>query len=243
MKRIRVLVVDDDEDFAQSLAMLLKSRGYEIELAYSGEEAIEKSYKQHFDITFMDVMLPGKSGVESFTEIRQFKPKAKVVMMTGFSLEEILDEAMEKGAWGIFNKPLNVKKMLEMLEKLRAEHILLVDDDPDFVNSIKILLEKNGKTVFTAKDGKEAVECACSNDIDILFLDLRIPILSGLETCLELKKTGHTIPTIIVTAYADQETEAIETLKCMSITRILRKPFDPKELLEAVGQLSNKNRN
>ena len=188
----------------------------------------------------MDVKLPGKNGVESFFEIRKIKPKAKVVMMTGYSLEQLLNQAVENGAWGILHKPINIKRMLEMLQQLGSNCILIVDDDTDFVESVKKLLESHGKIVLVARDGQQAVECIRSNGIDILILDLRMPILNGLGTYLELKKTGHTIPTIIITGYADQEKEAIETLKSMSVSGILIKPFDPKKLLEVVEGLSKK---
>jgi CheY-like chemotaxis protein len=142
VKPLRVFVVDDDQDFAESLALLIEGRGYEVELAFSGEEAIDKFRQQDFDITFMDVKLPGKDGVESFLEIRQFKPSARVVMMTGYSVEQLLEQAVEQGAWGVLNKPLDIERMLNMIEGIKPDDILIVDDDPDFVESIKNLLLK-----------------------------------------------------------------------------------------------------
>jgi CheY-like chemotaxis protein len=66
MDALRVFIVDDDQDFAESLALLIEGRGYQVEVAFSGEEAIAKFREQDFDITFMDVRLPGKNGTESF---------------------------------------------------------------------------------------------------------------------------------------------------------------------------------
>ncbi len=73
-----------------------------------------------------------------------------------------------------------------------------------------------------------------------MILDLRLPILSGLETYLELKKICHVIPTLIVTAYADKQAGDINKLRPLSVSGILRKPFDPRELLKAVERLSHK---
>ncbi len=95
---LRVFIVDDNQDFAESLALLIEGRGYDVELAFSGEEAIEKFHQQDFDITFMDVKLPGMDGVESFVEIRKFERSARVVMMTGYSVEQLLEQAVEQGA-------------------------------------------------------------------------------------------------------------------------------------------------
>ena len=71
-KPIRVFIVDDDVDFAESLALVLEENNCEVKLASSGEEAINTFKKLEFDITFMDVKMPGKNGVESFLEIRKF---------------------------------------------------------------------------------------------------------------------------------------------------------------------------
>lgn len=238
MRPLRVFVVDDDRDFAESLALLVEGRDCEVELAFSGEEAIEKFREQDFDITFMDVRLPGKDGVESFLEIRKLKPSARVVMMTGYSVEQLLEQAVEHGAWGVLDKPIDVHRVLEMIENIKPDGILIVDDDADFVESIRDLLADNSYMVCVARNGQEAIERIRANGIDILILDLRMPILSGLETYLELKRTGHAIPTLIVTAYADEEAESIEKLRSLSVSGILRKPFDPRELLEAVERLS-----
>jgi two-component system response regulator HydG len=243
MRPLRVLVVDDDQDFAASLALLMGGRGYAVELASSGEEAIAKFREQDFDVTFMDVKLPGKNGVESFMEIRKLKPAARVVMMTGYSVGQLLEQAVSQGAWGVLDKPLDILRVLNMLANIKPDGILIVDDDPDFVASIEDLLMNNGYTVFVAGDGQQAIERIRADGIDILILDLRLPILSGLETYLELKQSGHAIPTLIVTAFADQDTDDIDKLRSLSVSGILRKPFDPRELLEAVDRLSQARRN
>jgi CheY-like chemotaxis protein len=239
----RVLIVDDDPDFAESLALLIEGRECEVELAFSGQEAIEKFRQRDFDITFMDVRLPGKDGVESFIEIRKLKPSARVVMMTGYSVEQLLEQAVEQGAWGVLTKPIDVHKALKMIENIKPDGILIVDDDPDFVRSISRLLLNNGYQVCIATDGQQAIKRIRDNGIDILILDLHLPILSGLETYLELKQSGHAIPTLVVTAYADQYTDDIDKLHSLSVSGILRKPFDPRELLATIERLSLARRN
>jgi DNA-binding response OmpR family regulator len=237
MKKLKILVIDDDQDFAESLALVLEGRGYEVEVGHTGEEAIRKFRDNDFDIAFMDVKLPGKNGVESYMEIRKFKPDARVVMMTGYSVEHLLDEAVENGAWGVLHKPLDIEKFLSMIEKIQPYGILITDDDLDFVTSIKELLTSKGYSVFVATNGREAVERVLSTGIDVLILDLRMPVLNGLETYLELKRAGRAVPTIIITAFTDEETGTIERLRALSVSGVLRKPFDPKELLSAIERM------
>lgn len=235
MANTRILVVDDDQDFAEGLADILLQHGYEVELAFSGEEALEKFQKGPFDVTFMDVRLPGKNGVESFLEIRKAKPDARVIMMTGFSVEQLLEQAVENGAWAVLHKPFDPDKILKMLREIEPAGILIADDDPDTVEGICDLLENRGYKVFVARDGGEAVERVRRNGIlDVLILDLRMPVLNGLEVYLELRRTGHALPTIVITAYAKEESAALDQLQAFPVVGVLRKPFDPKDLLALV---------
>lgn len=237
-KQFNILIVDDDRDFAESMAEVLKVKGHNVELVFDGEEAMNKFLERNYDITFMDVKLPGMNGVESYIEIRKIKPEAKVVMMTGYSVPQLLEQAIENGAWAVLHKPFNMSTIFDMLDKIGRNGILIVDDDKDFLESIIGVLKGKGYYVIEAHDGKEAVEKVLGNDFQFLVLDLRLPILNGLEVYLELKKTGHNVPTIIVTAYANEERQMTETVRSLSITGILNKPFDPQSLLNLLGDFA-----
>ncbi len=234
MKPLRIFVVDDDRDFAESLADVLEPQGHTVALAFSGEEAVQRFDAEDFDITFMDVRMPGMDGVESFLEIRKMKPGAKVVMMTAYSVEQLLDKAIEEGALGVLRKPFETDDLIKMLDAIKRRGIILViDDDDDFAASVETFLTGHGYHVLVARTGEEAVEKVLANGIDLLVLDLRLPVLSGLDVYLELKNRGRALPTIIVTAYAAEEKESIDALRSMSVTGCLVKPFDPAELLAA----------
>jgi len=237
MNPIRVFIVDDDKDLAESLSIALEGSGCDVEVAHSGEEAVKIFREKDFDIAFMDVKLPGMNGVESFIEIKKMKPGAKVVMMTGYSVEQLLEQALDHGAWGILHKPIDMKQMLETLKDVGEEGVLVVDDDPDFVTITKDFLAHNGYRVFVASNGEEAIRSLHSKAIDVLILDLRMPILNGLETCLQLKKDGVFVPTIIVTAFAYEEAKALDMMCLMPFCGLLKKPFDPKDLINAINSL------
>ena len=118
MKKMKIFVVDDNQDFAEGLAEALELQGHEVNIASSGEEAIAISQKTNFDITFMDVKLPDINGVQSFLEIHKLKPNAKVVMMTGFSDKHLLDQALDNGAWGMLDKPFDMKCVTQILQDI-----------------------------------------------------------------------------------------------------------------------------
>jgi DNA-binding response OmpR family regulator len=75
-----VLIVDDDRDWAESVADLFLAYGYEVEIIANGRLAVERAGRDDFDIAFMDVQMPVMNGVDSFFEIRKLKPDARIVM-------------------------------------------------------------------------------------------------------------------------------------------------------------------
>jgi two-component system, NtrC family, response regulator HydG len=114
-KQLQILVVDDDEDNANSLAEIFEMQGHAVTTANSGRDAIRAYEHKNFDIAFMDIAMPGKNGVESFFEIRKFKPQARVYMMTGYSVEALVEQAIENGALGVLYKPVDLNKVLSLL--------------------------------------------------------------------------------------------------------------------------------
>ncbi len=115
---------------------------------------------------------------------------------------------------------------------------MVVDDDLDFTKTIGDLLRQEDFNVLVASDGKEAVDKVLANNIDILVLDLRLPIISGLDVYLQLEKLKKAIPTIIITGYPKEENKAVDQLlQKISVTGCLEKPFDLDDLLKSVEGL------
>src|ERR1700730_5227280 len=227
-----ILVVDDDKDHAESIADLLGLHGYAVDVAFSGEDAMRRFGEVDFDVTLMDVRLPGMNGVETFLQFRKIRPSAQVIMMTGFSVEQLIAQAVAGGAVDILYKPFAVDDLLDALKKVQPRGLVLVaDNDPSFVESACNFLTANGYRVDVARTGAEALDKISSNSIDCLILDLGMPVMSGLEVYLQLRKVGCLLPTILVANCAEQK-DAVE--KWLNPEQILTKPFDPVVLLTAV---------
>jgi CheY-like chemotaxis protein len=116
----KMLIVDDDQDMAESIADLVEIRGYEADLAASGPEAIAKFQERDYDIAFMDVRMPGMNGVECLLEILKLKPDANVVMMTAYSVEQLLKTALQNGAAGVLYKPFEMNEFLAQCDKRKG---------------------------------------------------------------------------------------------------------------------------
>ncbi len=232
----RVLIVDDDRDHAESLADVLEMRGHPVELAHSGEEAVERFRGAEFDLVLLDVKLPGINGVETFVELKRIRPTARVMMMTGYSLEQLIAQAIEGGALGVLYKPFAATQLLEALNQVTARGTVLVaDDDPDFVDSIVPILEAGDYELQLASSGREALAQIERRAPDCLILDLGLAVLSGPEPMARLIDTCHSVPTILVTGGYGAEAEACVAGFQTRIHGLLLKPFDPSALLAAVG--------
>ena len=231
---MRIFIVDDHRDVAEGLADVLRMHGHEVEVAHNGEQAVRIFKEQDFDIAFMDVMMPGMNGVESFLEIRKIKPDAKVVMMTGYSVTQLLDQAIENGAYGVLHKPVSMDEVLNSVERVQSHGMVLVaDDDPNFSANMVEVLKDKGYRVQVARTGKQALDTVLGGGIDILVLDLQLPVVSGLEVYMELQKRGRALPTVCVTGYVQDQAEAIDQLSSLS-AGILTKPFNTGQLLEVL---------
>ena len=230
----RILIIDDDADHAESIADILELRGYEVDLAFSGEQGVSRFRQSDFDMILLDVKLPGMNGLETLFEFQKIRPEARIIMMTGYSVEQLLAQAVENGALGVLRKPFQVEELLDALERVKPRGLVLVaDDDPDFAASIEPLLRQHGYAVEIARTGEEALEMAASDAVDCLVLDLHMPVLSGLEVYMRLKEAGRLIPTILVTGFAEEESDAISHLMPLT-SGLLIKPFNPADLVSAI---------
>lgn len=111
-----LLVVDDDGDFTDSLAELLGDYGYTVHTAFSGEEALAVIARRAFDVTVMDVSMPGRGGIDCLQAIRAADPRARVIMMTGFTRPELVQRALNEGAFGVLYKPLDIGQLIDLIE-------------------------------------------------------------------------------------------------------------------------------
>ncbi|MBC7256760.1 MAG: response regulator [Chloroflexi bacterium] len=111
----KVLVVDDDAGIRETMADILALEGYEVTLAADGEEAIAIAQRERFDVALLDIRMPKMDGVETLKILKKMAPEMRVIMITGFEVGDLADEAMEFGAEAVFRKPLDVATFLPVL--------------------------------------------------------------------------------------------------------------------------------
>jgi DNA-binding NtrC family response regulator len=109
-----ILVVDDLKSIRLTLGRILEDEGYNVVLAENGYQAIEAARQTSFALIFMDIKMPGINGVQTFREIKKINPKAAVIMMTAYSVEELVKEALDEGAYAVVYKPFDVEKIVSI---------------------------------------------------------------------------------------------------------------------------------
>ncbi len=113
MDSFRVLIVDDEADFLETLVKRLEKRGIDATGAESGELALEVMSKKLFDVVILDVKMPGgMDGIEALREMKRIQPLAEVVLLTGHASVETSIEGMKLGAFDYLLKPIKLEDLL-----------------------------------------------------------------------------------------------------------------------------------
>jgi CheY-like chemotaxis protein len=111
-----ILVVDDEQIVRDFFVDVAQSLGGNVETAEDGDVAVEKCRRRHFDIIFMDMRMPHMSGLEACKTILSFDPATKVVIMSGFAEDQMMDEAINSGAMAKISKPFELRAIVSLIE-------------------------------------------------------------------------------------------------------------------------------
>lgn len=105
---IKILIVDDDDALRTVLSDILKDKGYIIDEASSGDEAIEKVALTNYEIVLLDLVMPKMGGMDVLTEIKKISTQTKVIIITAFATVDSAVEAIKKGAVNYISKPFSI---------------------------------------------------------------------------------------------------------------------------------------
>ncbi len=121
MDKKRILVVDDDKAILRSFKDILQSEGYNVDTAETGQEALEKTDAQFFNLVLLDIKLPDIEGTELLAEIHEYRPQTMKIMVTGHASLENAVESVNLGADAYIMKPVKPKELLRVVEEKLKE--------------------------------------------------------------------------------------------------------------------------
>ena len=235
--KLHILVVDDDRRMAKTLVNIFQVKGYEVEAAHSGPEALEKVAGGRFDCVLTDIKMPEVSGVELYRAIKARQPDLPVVLMTAYSTDRLVNEGLEEGAVAVLTKPLDINALLSFFSSLgRERSIVIVDDDPKFARTLGDILRARGFAVTQIIDPHSVVERVRANG-QMVLLDMKLNSISGLEVLKEIREQHPHLPVVLVTGYRKEMAEAIEVALKIGAYTCLYKPFQIEELSQLLTEV------
>lgn len=119
MEKFKMLIVDDEQDFLETIIKRLKARKIEVTGVESGYQALEFLASHPVDVIILDVKMPGMDGIEALREIKKKNPLVEVIMLTGHASVESGIQGMQLGAFDYVMKPVALD---ELLEKVRQAY-------------------------------------------------------------------------------------------------------------------------
>lgn len=153
----RILIIDDEEHFAQVLSRSLNRIGHETRYALTQDEAIQLAKQQTFDWISLDLRLGQESGLKLISEIKLLQPQASIVILTGFASIPTAVEAIKLGAFNYLHKPATVKELINAFAEGSQDSEVVIEENPMSIERLewehiqRVLHENNGNISSTAR--------------------------------------------------------------------------------------------
>jgi DNA-binding NtrC family response regulator len=123
MAKFKVLLVDDEEEFVQSLAERLSMRELGSDTAYDGEQALSFVSREEPDVMVLDLKMPGIDGMEVLRQVKKSYPEIQVIILTGHGTKQHEDEARRLGAFDYMEKPVDIEMLVSSMKAAYKEAI------------------------------------------------------------------------------------------------------------------------
>ena len=227
------LIIEDDADFSELLALHLRQAGYQTRQCFSGQDARTALQDQIPDLITLDMQLPDISGWTLLQEIRN-DPTLRQAGILIISGQELAQVAATPGSVEYLAKPILKHRLVDAIERLknrppdRPLRILLVDDDPMLLELLVAILPSPAYEVVTAINGAYAIDQITRQSPDLLILDLLMPDMNGFDLLAELRRDPqtHNLPVIVLTAKVlstTEQTELAQLAQCVMTKTSLRR--------------------
>lgn len=250
-KSIKLLLIDDEEEFLSSATTALTRRGMEIETAQHGIEGLKILAEKTIDVVVLDQKMPGMDGLEVLGHIREKFPDLPVIILTGHGSIPQAFYASRKGIFDYLSKPCDIEKLTEKIQEAfhqssSAESIiapakeksysklrvLLVDDEAELLESLSNVLSRRKMAVRTANSGEEALNILQDELIEVVVLDIKMPGMDGIETLKRIKRNHPAIEVILLTGHPDVN-NALQGVKLGAFDYMV-KPPEIEELTDTI---------
>lgn len=232
----KILVVDDEPDIRNSVADILNEFGYEADTAADGAEALAKIRSQSYDVALLDFKMPGMNGLALYHEMRRICPETSAILVSAYTGDGVAEEAINSGIRRVISKPVDMSDVIAQVDQeLERPLALIVDDDPDFCESLRDILAENGLRVGLANDEATAAALVQSRHPHVVVLDIVLGADSDAARILDtIYKSSPEAGVIIVSGHNAESVPLIKELSDNSGIAVCYKPIEVPQLLEAI---------
>lgn len=243
----KLLIVEDDENFAEILKAYAIEKGFEPILAHSGDKGLELAISELPDAIVLDVMLPVMDGWTILKKLKANPATQHIPIHMMSAGDEKPAKAKKEGAIGFLKKPVEKEKLDHAFELLSNQYkydfhnVLVIEDQVLQSNELTEQLIKKGAKVSQAYTGAEARQMLEESTFDCIILDLKLPDISGFDLLDEIKSNPDTkeVPVIINTAM-ELDKDKMSSIMRYSQAMVLKSNKSNDRLLDEVSLFMNK---
>ena len=236
----KILIVDDEHNMRLTLSDIMKDEGYEVDLAASGEEAISLCKTTDYEVILMDVRMPGINDIEAFHKIRRHKEGVKIILMSAYTIDDLKHSALDDGAIAFLSKPLDMHKTIQLISKVNETAILVVEEDDSISIPLVKKLKEEGYRVTSTNSPHDALELVEQIKFDLIFVDVNLPSMNGLDLYLAIKKITPMSIAIMITGMEDEFINIARQAVSKNAYTFLEKPLDINHTLNLLKRITQK---
>lgn len=230
-----ILIVDDEADTCANLSDILSELGYEVDTAQEGVVALELVQRKHYDIALLDLRMPGMDGLELYRRIKEESAGTAALIVTAYSSSDTAKSAIAAGARQIVSKPVDIGRLLILVqEALNSPLVLVVDDDQDLCNNLWDVFHERGFRVQLAHDVADAGKALEQSEFQVVLLDMKLPGGNGHNVLQLVRATNPQARTIVITGYPSEMESRVHQALAEGANAVAYKPFDMASLLTQV---------
>lgn len=265
----RILAIDDEPTYLDLVKTVLSRYGYEVVTTTSPSEGMRLLKEEPADLVLLDLAMPEKDGFEVYKEFAA-SSQVPVLFVTGFPrrfsaksdvVVDLWQKHFPKGTTDVLYKPFDIRMLTDKVagligpsdadeakesERRKMKRILVIDDEPTYLEMIKVILSRHGYEVESTTSALEGLSMLRARSPDLVLLDLVMPEKDGFEVYKEFEAHQH-IPVLFVTGFpprfsakSDKVVDLWQREFMRGTTDVLYKPFDIATLMEKIEGLIGK---
>lgn len=234
-----ILVVDDDVDTCQNLADILGEFGYSVDIAHNGPAALECIRRKAYPVALLDFKMPGMDGLTLYREIKRLRSDTVAIIVTAHSSPETAEEATSAGVWKVLAKPLDLARLLPLVnDALGQPLVLVVDDDPDLCANLWDLLHNRGFRVSIAHDEAQTASLVSEATHSVVLIDMKLQQGDGGGVFRVVRDANPEARVILITGHRDELNLMVRKILSEGAETVFYKPFNVPELIDTIHRLS-----